>query len=806
MDVPISWLKEYVDIDCDVKTFEEKMTMSGSKVENIHSHGADITGVVIGRIISVKKHPGADKLFVTQVYVGSGQTRQIVTGAANLAAGDCVPVALDGAVLPGGAVIRSGSLRGELSDGMLCSISELGRTKNDYPEADEDGIYVLPPGEYTLGADIRPVMRLSEDVAEFEITSNRPDCNSVLGIAREAAATFDKPFKPPAVSVRADDADGDAGDCAGNYADVEIRNAELCPRYIARVVKNVKIAPSPLWLRHRLTMAGVRPINNIVDITNYVMIEYGQPLHAFDIDGIHISGESGGRHKIIVRTALDGENFVTLDGAGHTLDSSMLVIADSVKAVAVAGVMGGENSKVTENASAVLFEAAAFNGTSVRLTSKKLGLRTDASSKFEKGLDPNLPEAAINRAMQLVELLECGNVVRGMVDVYPDRRDEWRVAYDCRRVNALLGTAISPEDMEKYLARVGIRAENGAAVIPTFRSDIESEADIAEEVARMYGYDNIKTTLAAGTPTVGKRSFRQRLEDFTRDIMSAYGFCECLDYSFEGPRVFDKLRLPADSPLRDAVTILNPMGEDFSIMRTVTLNGILQSIATNYNRRNESAALYELGYTYSPKALPLAELPEERLKLTLAAYGEHDFFSVKGVLAQFFENAGIADVTYEARELPFLHPFRCASVAVGGGEAGFLGELNPFVAQNYGIGVKTVIACLDMGAVAAHASFDRAFTPLPKFPAVTRDISMLAPDDISAADIERVIRENAGNLLESVRLFDVYRGSQVAEGLKSVAYSLSFRSLKQTLSDADVAGAMSRILDALEKRLGARLR
>jgi len=800
MNVPVSWLKQYVDIDCDIKTLTDKLTMSGSKVEGVHSYGADISGVVLGRIMSVIKHPGADKLFITQVDLG-GETRQIVTGADNLKVGDYVPAALDGSTLPGGVVIKKGMLRGELSDGMLCSISELGHTKNDYPEADEEGIYVLPDGavsEYDLGKDIRPFMRLCEDVIEFEITSNRPDCNSILGIARETAATFGIPFKPPVVELKES-----AGENAGDYAAVEIINPELCPRYIARVVKNVKIGPSPLWLRHRLTMSGVRPINNIVDITNYVMLEYGQPLHAFDIEGI---APVDGKHKIIVRTAGDGERFVTLDGAEHTLDSSMLVIADSFKAVAVAGVMGGENSKVTEGASAILFEAAAFNGASVRLTSKKLGLRTDASSKFEKGLDPNLPQAAINRAVQLVELLGCGEVVRGMVDAYPRKREERRVAYDWRRVNALLGTDIPAEDMEKYLARVEVRAKDGAAVVPTFRYDIEGEADIAEEVARFYGYDNIKTTLAAGTPTVGKRNFTQRLEDFTRDVMSAYGFCECLNYSFESPRVFDKLRVPPDSPLRAAVTITNPMGEDFSIMRTLTLNGILQSIATNYNRRNESAALYELGRAYTPKALPLAELPDERLKLTIAAYGAHDFFSVKGVLAEYFESAGIKDIVYAARELPFLHPYRAAAIFVNGEDAGFLGDLNPLVAQNYEIGAKTIIACLDMGVIAAHAGFARRFAPLPKFPAVTRDISMLAPEGVSVYEIENVIRENAGNFIESVKLFDVYHGAQIAQGLKSVAYSLSFRSPAHTLSDADIAGDMARILENLEKRLGAKLR
>ncbi len=799
MQVPMSWLKEYTQVNCDTKTFADKMTMSGSKVEDIHYFGDDLDKIVVGKVLSIEKHPGADKLVVCQVDIGT-ETVQIVTGATNLNPEDYVPVALDGSTVSGGKQIKKGKLRGEISNGMMCSIEELGYTLQDYPEAVEDGIFVLDK-PYELGADIRPILQLCEDVVEFEITSNRSDCHSVLGIAREAAATLDVPFQPPVITLKEEG----QGDIHSMVA-VEIENPELCPRYIARVVKNVKIGPSPLWLRHRLTTAGIRPINNIVDITNYVMLEMGQPMHAFDIEGIAL--DANNLHKIIVRNAQEGEKFTTLDGTERTLDAGMLVIADCQKAVAVAGVMGGENSKVTEHASAILFESANFNGTNVRLTSKRLGLRTDASGKYEKGLDPNLSLAAVNRAVQLVEMLECGDVLPGMAECYPNPRHSWEVAYSPENINKLLGTNISSEEMAAMLEKLGIAVKDNVATIPTFRPDMTLEADIAEEVARMYGYDKLETTLAAGTPTVGKKSFKQKIEDIIKDTMVAYGFYEALHYAFESPKVFDKLNIEADSALRKAITIKNPLGEDFSIMRTTTVNAMLQSLATNFNRRNAEAALFELAKIYVADSLPLADMPKEPHMLTLGAYGNWDYFRLNGVVTQLFNRLGIKGVTFSTeKNIPFMHPGRCAAIAHPDYEnLGFIGEVHPSVAAQYGIETKVYIAVIHADFMADEASLDRTYTPLPKFPGIDRDIAMLVKDDLAAAEIEAAIRARGGNMLKEVTLFDVYKGKQIAEGYKSMAYTLSFRADDRTLTDEEVTKAVRKVISHLEMMLGAQLR
>jgi len=796
MKVPVSWLKEYVpDMaeDMDIKELSHRLTMSGSKVETVEHLGADIKNVVVGMILSIEKHPAADKLVITKVDIGD-RIIQIVTGATNLNASDYVPVALDGAVLHNGVKIKKGNLRGEKSDGMLCSIEELGYTRNDYPEAPENGIYVFPR-PYIPGINVVPIMQLRDDVIEFEITSNRPDCISVVGIARETAATLDKTLKYPDVTVAEE-----AGGNAKKHIGVEIKNPKNCLRYAARVVKNVKIEPSPLWMRHSLTAAGVRPINNIVDITNYVMLELGQPMHAFDIDNI-------AKRKIIVRNARDGETFTTLDGIARTLDKDMTVIADPEKAVAIGGVMGGENSKVTENASAVLLESANFYGPNIRRTSKKLGLRTDSSSRFEKGLDPNLCEAAVNRAAHLIEQIGAGSVVGGIVDVYPEKTPQTTVSFSYSNINVLLGTKISSKEMEKYLNSLEITVNQGVAYIPSHRADITIEADLAEEVARLYGYDKIDTVLAAANPTVGKKNYEQTIEDIISETIIGEGFCEAMNYSFEAPKVFDKLLFDINAPERAAVTITNPLGEDFSVMRTVSINGILESLSRNYNRRNEDARLFEIAKVYIPRIALLNELPDEPKILTLGFYGGGDFFDLKGTLENLFHKLGIENVSYVKQyDLRHCHPGRCADVFIGANKAGYLGEVHPAVCKNYEIGTRVYIAALDVATLTDAAATERSYKPLPRFPGVKRDIALLAPDNISVCDIETAIREKGGKTLEDVRLFDVYTGDKIEKGFKSVAYSLFFRGYDKTLTEDEAAAAVEKILKNLESKLSIKLR
>jgi len=794
MNIPVSWLKEYVDFTCDTKELCRALTMSGSKVEAVTYPGAELKNVVVGLILSIEKHPAADKLLITKVDAGD-KILQIVTGATNLIAGDYVPVALDGAVLHGGQKIKKGSLRGEKSDGMLCSVDELGYTRNDYPEAPENGIYVLPK-PCSTGSDVVPIMQLYDEVIEFEITTNRPDCNSVVGIARETAATFGLPLKYPDVSVRQK-----GEESVSKYISIDIENPQNCLRYAARIVKNVKIGPSPLWLRHALTASGVRPINNIVDITNYVMLELGQPMHAFDIDNI-------AARRIIVRNAREGEKFTTLDGVERVLDETMTVIADPEKAVAIGGVMGGENSKVTENASAILLESANFYGPNIRQTSKKLGLRTDASSKYEKGLDPNICEIAVNRAAHLIEQLNCGDIVYGIADNYPSKRLPWEVPFDPAYINALLGTNISEREMEKYLNSVEITITDQKAQIPTFRADITIMADLAEEVARLYGYDNIETTLAAGTPTAGKKTHEQNIRDIIKETMISQGFCEAMNYSFESPKVFDKLLFGKNAPERNAICISNPLGEDFSIMRTVTLNGLLESLSVNFNRRNEEAALFEIDKVYIPNAVPLTELPSEPLILTAGFYGGgRDFFDLKGVLENLFQRLGIKNLSYVRRQdLNHMHPGRCANVLVNNTRIGYFGEFNPVVCANYEIPVRVFAAVFEVSALVLNTVLERAYKPLPKFPGIKRDIALLVEKDVPAAEIEAAIRERGGRILEDVSLFDVYTGEQIEKGRKSVAYNLFFRAADKTLTEDEAGAAVEKILKNLESKVGAKLR
>jgi phenylalanyl-tRNA synthetase beta chain len=657
-----------------------------------------------------------------------------------------------------------------------------------YPESPEYGIYIFPE-DAQVGESAVKALGLDDVVFEYEVTSNRVDCFSVIGIAREAAATFRKSFVPPVVTETGN------GEDVNDYIKVSVKDTKLCPRYCARVVKNIKIGPSPKWMQRRLASVGIRPINNLVDITNYVMEEYGQPMHAYDLDTI------AGR-EIIVRRAAKDEKFVTLDGQERQMDDSVLMICDGEKSVGIAGIMGGENSMITDDVHTMLFEAACFDGTNIRKSSKKVGLRTDASGKFEKGLDPNNAKAAINRACQLVEELGAGEVVGGIVDVYGKKKEPVRVPFDAEKINAILGTDISREEMLSYFKMLDLEydAETNEVIAPTFRHDLFRLADLAEEVARFYGYDNIPTTLPAGEATAGKLSFKLRIEEIARDIAEFCGFSQGMSYSFESPKVFDKLLIPADSPLRNTVEIMNPLGEDYSIMRTTSLNGMLTSLATNYNRRNKNVRLYELGNIYLPKTLPLSELPEERMQFTLGMYGEGDFFSMKGVVEEFFDKVGLrGKESYDPNAgKPYLHPGRQANIIYNGETVGYLGEVHPEVADSYGIGTRAYVAVIDMPYIVKMATFDRKYAGIARFPAVNRDISMVVPKHILAGQIEEVIEKKGGAYLESYGLFDLYEGSQIKEGFKSIAYSIVFRAKDKTLSDAEVTEAMDRILKALD--------
>ena len=633
------------------------------------------------------------------------------------------------------------------------------------------------------------MLGLHDVVFEYEITSNRVDCFSVVGIAREAAATFGKKFCPPVVTPTGN------SENAADYIKVSVKNTDLCPRYCARVVKNIKIGPSPEWMQRRLASVGIRPINNLVDITNYVMEEYGQPMHAYDLDTIE-------DHEIVVRTAAKGEKFTTLDGQERQMDESVLMICDGRKSIGIAGIMGGENSMITDDVHTMLFEAACFDGTNIRKSSKKVGLRTDASGKFEKGLDPNNAQAAIDRACQLVEEMGAGEVVGGMVDVYPEKREEIRLPFRPEEINVLLGTDISAEEMLGYFEKIdlGYDPQKQEVIVPTFRQDLLRTADLAEEVARFFGYDNIPTTLPKGESTMGKLPFKLRVEEIAREIAEFCGFSQGMTYSFESPKVFDKLQIPEDSSLRRAIEIMNPLGEDYSIMRTTPLNGMLTSLATNYNRRNKNVRLYELANVYLPDELPLKELPQERMQFTLGMYGDGDFYSMKGVVEEFLEKAGLSDKeVYDPNsKKPYLHPGRQADIVYRGTVIGYLGEVHPDVADAYGIGERAYLAVLDMPAVTEFATFDRKYTGIAKYPAVNRDISMVMPKEILAGQVEEVIEKQGGTYLESYALFDIYEGAQIKEGYKSLAYSIVFRAQDKTLEDAEVTEAMNRILKELE--------
>ncbi len=805
MNTSLEWIKAMVPgLDVTEQEYMDAMTLSGTKVEGYRKLDADLEQIVVGQILKIERHPDADKLIVCQVDIGREEAIQIVTGAPNVSEGDKVPVVLsggrvagghDGSVTPGGIKIKKGKLRGIESDGMMCSIEELGSSREMYPEAPELGIYIFKE-DVPVGADAVGLLGLHDAVFEYEVTSNRADCFSVIGIAREAAATFRRELKLPEVTETGN------GEDVNDYIKVTVKDADLCSRYVARAVKNIKIAPSPKWMQRRLAAQGIRPINNLVDITNYVMAEYGQPMHAYDLDTI--AGK-----EIIVRRASKDETFVTLDGQERKLDDSVLMICDAEKPVGIAGIMGGENSMITDSVKCMLFEAACFDGTNIRLSSKKIGLRTDASSVFEKGLDPNNAMEAMNRACQLVEELGAGEVIGGAVDVYPVKKEGRRIPFEPEKYNRLLGTQIAAEDMLSYFERLELSydKETNEILVPSWRQDLECGADIAEEAARFFGYDNIPTTLPDGEATTGKLSLKLRIEQIARDVAEYCGFSQGMCYSFESPKVFDKLCIPADSKLRDAVTILNPLGEDFSIMRTTPLNGMLTSLSTNYNRRNQDVRLYELGNIYLPNQVPVTELPIERMQFTLGMYGEGDFFTLKGVVEEFFAKTGM----FEKPEYnpgagrPYLHPGRQADIFYKGTAVGYLGEVHPLVAANDSIKDRVYVAVLDMPEITAAADFGRKYRGIAKFPASNRDISMVVPKEILAGDIEKVFDAKGGAYLERYALFDIYEGSQIKPGFKSLAYSLTFRGKEKNLEEADITGAMERILKALE-HMGIELR
>lgn len=791
MDLSIRWLKDYVDIgDISMRDFSEAMSMSGSKVEGWTTEFEDVKNVVVGKILSVEPHPDSDHLVICQLDVGQQEPVQIVTGASNVHVGDMVPAALHKSQLPNGVKITKGKLRGVMSNGMMCSIAELNLTKGDFPYAAEDGIFLLQE-DCQVGQDIASAIGCNDTCVEFEITPNRPDCLSVLGLAREAAVTFGKELKMHTPQVK-----GCGGDIH-DYLSVEVRNPQLCPRYTAKVVKNVKIGPSPRWMRERLRASGVRPIDNIVDITNYVMLEYGQPMHAFDIEYVK-------DHKIIVRNAVSGETIQTLDGVDRTLSEDMLVIADSEKASAVAGVMGGEHSGINENTHTVVFESACFKGSSVRITAKKLGMRTESSGRFEKGLDAQNCLPAVMRACELVELLGAGEVVDGVIDVDNTNYQPTRIHLDADWTNRFLGTDIPKEQMVKILTDLQFQMEGDEIIVPSFRSDVEHKADIAEEIARFYGYNNIPTTIAKGSPEGGYNEY-QKFERVVNQNMLAQGMYEIMTYSFVSPKQYDKIRLPKDDPKRQSVVIRNPLGEDTSIMRTNAIPSMMDILSKNYNNRNGAVSLYEIGNEYIPVEGEL--LPDEVPNLVLGMYGDDkDFFTLKGVVENLLDTLAIREYDVDAKsDDTTFHPGRCAVLSKDGEEFGIIGEVHPLVCANYGINTRVYVGKLKLRKLFAMMDTQRSYVPMPKFPASTRDLALLCDDALPVMTMEKAIKAAAGKILEKIELFDVYKGSQIAQGKKSVAFNISMRASDRTLTDEEVNGAMSKILKALEE-LGAQIR
>ncbi|MCI1964560.1 MAG: phenylalanine--tRNA ligase subunit beta [Oscillospiraceae bacterium] len=791
MDLSKKWLKEFVELDdMPIRAFTEAITMSGSKVESWKTEGSEIKNVVVGKVLSLEHHPDSDHLWITKTDVGSGEPLQIITGAQNLKVGDIVPVALHNSCLPGGKKIRKGKLRGLESNGMLCSLSELELTKHDFPYAIEDGIFVIQE-DCRLGQPIQEAIGLNDTVVEFEITSNRPDCFSVIGLAREAAATFHKPLKLHTPVVKGGHGSGK------EMLSVSVDAPDLCPMYSARVVKNVRVKPSPRWMRERLRAMGVRPINNIVDITNYVMLEYGQPMHSFDYRFLQ-------GNQIKVRCAAEGEQITTLDGTPRTLHPDNLVIADQNRAVAVAGVMGGENSEIVDDTTTIVFESACFNGPSVRTTARDLGMRTDASSLYEKGLDPNNCIPALNRACELVELLDAGDVTDDILEDRHFSEERRRILLEPDWINRFLGISLSKDEMKQILSPLDCEFDGDDILVPSFRPDLVHKADIAEEIARYYGYDKItSTTLSGGAQ--GKYTVRQKFEQLIGNTMLALGASEITTYSFISPKYYDKILMPKDSPLRHSVAISNPLGEDTGIMRTTALPSMMEVLSRNFNNRNDSACLYELATEYLPTSAD--KLPEEKLKLVCGMYGnDADFFTAKGMVEDLLEKLNVTgwDITASSEEFSY-HPGRCAVLSIDGKPFGVIGEMHPKATENYGMDCRVLSFTLDVDTLFAHTKIEKTYRPLPKFPAVERDLALICEDKIPVIALEHAIRAGAGALLEKIRLFDVYRGEQIEKGKKSVAFRVVLRSCDNTLTEEQINAAMKKAVKQLEK-IGASLR
>jgi phenylalanyl-tRNA synthetase beta chain len=793
MKVPYKWLKDYVDINVSPKELGDRLTLSGSKVEEVITSGEEIQNVVTGKILKIEQHPDAEKLVICQVEVGQEEPVQIVTGANNMKEQDIVPVALHGSSLPGGLKIKKGKLRGVPSNGMMCSEEELGIAG----EEQVHGLMILPQ-DTPIGKDIKEVLGLDNAVIDFEITSNRPDCLSVVGMARESAATLGLSYKMPALSFQAANSE--------NIADslkVEVRDNTLCRRYMARGVKNIRIADSPAWMQERLLQAGVRPINNIVDITNFVMLELGQPMHAFDRREISAN-------TIVVERAKEGEKFTTLDGVERILSSEVLNIKNGETTIGLAGIMGGLDSEVKEDTVEIVFESANFEGTNIRVSAKNLGIRTEASGRFEKDLDPNVVQLAMDRACSLVQELGAGEIMEGTIDIYPNPIKTKTMDVNAVWVNKFLGTEIKPEDMKAYLDRLELSTvlsgDTLIITVPTFRSDINIKEDIAEEIARIYGYDKIPSTVMTTAPIRGGKSKKQKLEEKVINTLLGCGLNESISYSFVSPKVFDKILLPKDSPLRKAVAIKNPLGEDFSIMRTTAIPSMMEDLSRNYSRSNEEAKLFEIGKVYIPNE-DSNKLPEEKNIITIGLYGKVDYFDLKGIVENILDTLGIENSSFARfSDNPTFHPGKTASINVKKDSIGTIGEIHPDVSENYGIEERCYIAVLDLDRLIALTSMEKKYVPLPKYPAVSRDMALLVDDEILVQQIEDIIKKQGSNMLESFKLFDVYKGSQIPEGKKSVAYALTYRLDNKTLTDAEVSKVHDKILRSLEHQLGAQLR
>lgn len=791
MNVPFKWLKDYVNINISADELGDRLTLSGSKVEEIMCSGDEIQNVVTGKIEKIEKHPDADKLVVCSINIGKEEPIQIVTGANNMKEEDIVPVAVHGALLPNNIKIKKGKLRGIMSNGMMCSEKELGVT-----EGGADGLMILPSNT-PIGKDIKEVLDLDNAVIEFEITSNRPDCLSVVGIARETAATLGIKYDMPKLDYTPKNKAN-----IKDFLEVEVKD-DLCRRYMARGVKNVEIKESPTWMQERLEEAGVRAINNIVDITNFVMLELGQPLHAFD-------GRQITSNKIIVERGKDGEKFTTLDDAERTIDENILCIKDGDRAVALAGIMGGLNSEVKEDTKEIILECANFDGTNIRISSNKLGLRTEASAKFEKDLDPNLVEIAMDRVCHLIEELDAGEVMEGTVDIYKDPVEKTNLKVDSNWMNNFLGTNISKEDMKEYLDRLELNTEIEGDIlnitVPTFRSDIVLKQDVAEEIARIYGYNNVPTTMFNSVSTRGGKTLKQHLQDKVIEILIGSGLNQSISYSFVSPKIFDKILIPENSDLRNAVKIKNPLGEDYSLMRTTTLASMMEALGRNYSRNNSYARLFEIGKVYIPSKDEKV-LPEEINTLVIGMYGEVDYLNLKGVIENLVEELNIEKSSYKREsEHPTFHPGKTSKLYVNKVFAGLLGEIHPDVLDNYGIDEKCYVAELNLDVLFKNTNIDKKYKLLPKFPAVDRDMALIVDNDVLVQDIENIIRNKGGKILEDVKLFDVYKGAQIPEGKKSVAYSIVYRMPNRTLTDSEVSKVHDKIVRTLENNLGAELR